>query len=309
MGCYLYVHRNALLTLVTEAIKRRPDLKLIVTSATLDAEKFSKYFFGCPIFTIPGRTYPVEVLYTKEPETDYLDASLITVMQIHLSEPPGDVLLFLTGQEEIDTACEILYERMKALGPKVPELIILPIYSALPSEVQSRVFEPTPPGARKVVVATNVAETSLTIPGIYYVIDPGFSKQNAYDPRLGMDSLVVMPISQAQARQRAGRAGRTRPGKCFRLYTEKDFMKELEEQTYPEILRSNLANTVLELVKLGIKDLVRFDYVDAPAPETLMRALELLNYLKALDDEGELTDLGGIMAEFPLDPQVSFRST
>lgn len=172
-------------------------------------EKFSRYFFGCLIFTIPGRTYLVEYLYTKEPETDYLDASLITVMQIHLSEPPGDVLLFLTGQEEIDTACEILFERMKALGPKIPELIILPIYSALPSEVQSRVFDPTPPGARKVVVATNVAETSLTIPGIYYVVDPGFSKQNAYDPKLGMDSLVVMPISQAQARQRAGRAGRT----------------------------------------------------------------------------------------------------
>lgn len=174
-----------LLTLYAEAIKRRPDLKLIVTSATLDAEKFSKYFFGCPIFTIPGRTYPVEILYTKEPETDYLDASLITVMQIHLSEPPGDVLLFLTGQEEIDTACEILYERMKALGPKVPELIILPIYSALPSEVQSRVFEPTPPGARKVVIATNVAETSLTIPGIYYVIDPGFSKQKCVRPAAG----------------------------------------------------------------------------------------------------------------------------
>ncbi|KAG6332920.1 hypothetical protein ID866_6173, partial [Astraeus odoratus] len=211
---------DVLFGLLKKAVKKRPDLKLIVTSATLDAEKFSKYFFGCPIFTIPGRTYPVEILYTKEPESDYLDASLITVMQIHLSEPPGDVLLFLTGQEEIDTACEILFERMKALGPKVPELIILPIYSALPSEVQSRVFEPTPPGARKVVIATNVAETSLTIPGIYYVIDPGFSKQNCFDPRLGMDSLVVMPISQAQARQRAGRAGRTGPGKCYRLYTE-----------------------------------------------------------------------------------------
>lgn len=174
-----------------EAVRRRPDLKLIVTSATLDAEKFSKYFFECPIFSIPGRTYPVEVLYTKEPESDYLDASLITIMQIHLSEPPGDILLFLTGQEEIDTSCEILYERMKALGPQVPELIILPVYSALPSEMQSRIFEPAPPGARKVIIATNYAETSITIDGIYYVIDPGFVKQNAYDPRLGMDSLVV----------------------------------------------------------------------------------------------------------------------
>lgn len=172
-------------------MKRRPDLKLIVTSATLDAEKFSKYFFGCPIFTIPGRTYPVEILYTKEPESDYLDASLITIMQIHLSEPPGDILLFLTGQEEIDTACEILFERMKALGPQVPQLLILPVYSALPSEMQSKIFDPAPPGTRKVVIATNIAETSITIDGIYYVIDPGFVKQNAYDPRLGMDSLVV----------------------------------------------------------------------------------------------------------------------
>jgi ATP-dependent RNA helicase DHX8/PRP22 len=146
---------------------------------------------NCPIFTIPGRTYPVEILYTREPEPDYLDAALTTVMQIHLSEPAGDILLFLTGQEEIDTAAEILYERMKALGPMAPELIILPIYSSLPSEMQSRIFEPTPPGARKVVIATNIAETSITIDGIYYVVDPGFVKQNAYDPKLGMDSLIV----------------------------------------------------------------------------------------------------------------------
>ncbi|PIL31326.1 hypothetical protein GSI_06024 [Ganoderma sinense ZZ0214-1] len=296
---------DVLFGLLKKAIKRRPDLKLIVTSATLDAEKFSKYFFGCPIFTIPGRTYPVEVLYTKEPETDYLDASLITVMQIHLSEPPGDVLLFLTGQEEIDTACEILYERMKALGPKVPELMILPIYSALPSEVQSRVFEPTPPGARKVVVATNVAETSLTIPGIYYVIDPGFSKQNAYDPRLGMDSLVVMPISQAQARQRAGRAGRTGPGKCYRLYTEAAFRNEMLPNSIPDIQRTNLAHTILMLKAMGINDLLSFDFMDPPPAQTMITALESLYALSALDDEGLLTRLGRKMADFPMEPPLA----
>jgi ATP-dependent RNA helicase DHX8/PRP22 len=297
--------RLAALTGPAEAIKRRPDLKLIVTSATLDAEKFSKYFFGCPIFTIPGRTYPVEVLYTKEPESDYLDASLITVMQIHLSEPPGDVLLFLTGQEEIDTSCEILFERMKALGPKVPELIILPIYSALPSEVQSRVFEPTPPGARKVVIATNVAETSLTIPGIYYVVDPGFAKQNAYDARLGMDSLVVMPISQAQARQRSGRAGRTGPGKCYRLYTEAAYRNEMLPNSIPDIQRTNLAHTILMLKAMGINDLFSFDFMDPPPAPTMLTALEALYALSALDDEGLLTRLGRKMADFPMEPPLA----
>lgn len=144
-------------------------------------------------------------------------------MQIHLREPPGDILLFLTGQEEIDTACEILYERMKSLGPDVPELIILPVYSALPSEMQTRIFEPAPPGSRKVVIATNIAETSLTIDGIYYVVDPGFVKQKVYNSKTGMDSLIVTPISQAAAKQRAGRAGRTGPGKCYRLYTERAY--------------------------------------------------------------------------------------
>ncbi|KAG7452227.1 P-loop containing nucleoside triphosphate hydrolase protein [Guyanagaster necrorhizus] len=296
---------DVLFGLMKKAVKRRPDLKLIVTSATLDAEKFSKYFFGCPIFTIPGRTFPVEILYTKEPESDYLDASLITVMQIHLSEPPGDILLFLTGQEEIDTACEILFERMKALGPKVPELIILPIYSALPSEVQSRVFEPTPAGARKVVIATNVAETSLTIPGIYYVIDPGFSKQNAYDPRLGMDSLVVMPISQAQARQRSGRAGRTGPGKCYRLYTEAAYRNEMLPNSIPDIQRTNLASTILQLKAMGINDLLSFDFMDPPPAQTMLTALESLYALSALDDEGLLTRLGRKMADFPMEPPLA----
>lgn len=146
------INTDVLFGLLKQAVTKRKELKLIVTSATLDAVKFSQYFFEAPIFTIPGRTFPVEVLYTKEPETDYLDASLITIMQIHLREPPGDILLFLTGQEEIDTACEILYERMKSLGPDIPELIILPVYSALPSEMQTRIFEAAPPGSRKVCV-------------------------------------------------------------------------------------------------------------------------------------------------------------
>jgi ATP-dependent RNA helicase DHX8/PRP22 len=164
----------------------------------------------------------------------------MTTMQIHLTEPEGDILVFLTGKEEIDNACEIISERMKALGPEVPELIILPIYGALPTETATKIFEPAPPGARKVVIATNIAETSLTIDGIYFVIDPGFSKQSSYDPKLGMDRLQVTPISQAQARQRSGRAGRTGPGKCFRLYTEAAFQNEMLPTTVRYYLRQSM---------------------------------------------------------------------
>ncbi|ELR22169.1 ATPdependent RNA helicase DHX8, putative [Acanthamoeba castellanii str. Neff] len=299
------IHTDVLFGLLKKATQNRPDLKLIITSATLDAEKFSTYFSNCPIFTIPGRTFPVEILYTKSPETDYLDAALITVMQIHLSEPPGDVLLFLTGQEEIDTACQILYERMKSLGPMVPELVILPVYSALPSEMQTRIFEPAARGSRKVVVATNIAETSVTIDGIYYVVDPGFVKQKVYNPKMGMDSLVVCPISQAAARQRAGRAGRTGPGKCYRLYTEGAYKNEMLPTSVPEIQRTNLANTVLTLKAMGINDMLGFDFMDPPPVQTLIVAMEQLYSLGALDEEGLLTRLGRKMAEFPLEPQLS----
>lgn len=296
---------DVLFALLKKTVKRRPDLKIIVTSATLDADKFSAYFNECPIFSIPGRTFPVEIMYSREPESDYLDAALVTVMQIHLTEPPGDILLFLTGQEEIDTSCEILFERMKALGPSVPELIILPVYSALPSEMQSKIFDPAPPGSRKVVIATNIAETSITIDHIYYVIDPGFVKQNAYDPKLGMDSLVVTPISQAQAKQRAGRAGRTGPGKCFRLYTEAAFQSEMLPTSIPEIQRQNLSNTILMLKAMGINDLLHFDFMDPPPTNTMLTALEELYALAALDDEGLLTRLGRKMADFPMDPSLA----
>lgn len=299
------IHTDVLFGLLKGAVQRRKDLKIIVTSATLNAEKFSSYFFEAPIFTIPGRIFPVEVLFTKEGESDYLDAALITVMQIHLTEPPGDILLFLTGQEEIDTACETLYERMKSLGPEVPELIILPVYSALPSEMQTRIFDPAPPGQRKVVIATNIAETSLTIDGIYYVVDPGFVKQNVYNAKTGIDQLVVTPISQAQAEQRKGRAGRTGPGKCYRLYTEAAFRNEMLATPVPEIQRTNLANTVLQLKAMGINDLIGFEFMDAPPVETLLTALSQLHSLGALDDEGLLTRLGRRMAEFPLEPMLS----
>ncbi|KAJ2077558.1 DEAH-box ATP-dependent RNA helicase prp22 [Coemansia sp. RSA 988] len=299
------LNTDVLFGLMKEICLRRPDLKVIVTSATLDAEKFSKYFNNCPIFTIPGRTFPVEVMFSREPETDYLDSALMTVMQIHLTEPPGDILLFLTGQEEIDTACEILYERVKALGSMVPELLILPVYSSLPSEMQSRIFEPAPPGARKIVISTNLAETSVTIDGIYYVIDPGFVKQNTYDAKSGLDQLAVTPISQAQAKQRAGRAGRTGPGKCYRLFTESAFRNEMLPNSVPEIQRMNLSAMVLQLKAMGINDLIGFGFMDPPPVQTLIASLELLHSLGALDNEGLLTRIGRKMAEFPMSPELA----
>lgn len=303
---------DILMGLLKEIAKQRSDLKIIVMSATLDAGKFQDYFDGAPLLTIPGRTFPVEIFYTPEPERDYLEAAIRTVIQIHMcEETEGDILLFLTGQEEIDEACKRIQREVDNLGPEVGDIKCIPLYSTLPPNMQQRIFEPAPPkkpnGAigRKVVVSTNIAETSLTIDGVVFVIDPGFSKQKVYNPRIRVESLLVTPISKASAQQRAGRAGRTRPGKSFRLYTEKAFKTEMQENTYPEILRSNLGSVVLQLKKLGIDDLVHFDFMDPPAPETLMRALELLNYLSALDDDGNLTPLGAMMAEFPLDPQLA----
>lgn len=202
-------------------------------------------------------------------------------------------------------ACETLYQRMKALGPQVPELIILPVYSALPSEMQSRIFDRAPPGARKCVVATNIAEASLTIDGVYYVVDPGFCKQKVYNAKAGMESLVVTPISQASAKQRAGRAGRTGPGRCFRLYTESAYKNEMLPMDVPELLRSNLAAVVLQLKAMGVNDLLNFDFMDPPPPHAMVQALETLFKLGALDAEGLLTRMGRRMAEFPLDPRLS----
>ncbi|KKA29806.1 hypothetical protein TD95_003085 [Thielaviopsis punctulata] len=305
---------DILMALLKEISQRRSDLKIIIMSATLDAEKFQKYFNDAPLLAVPGRTHPVEIFYTPEPERDYVEAAIRTVLQIHASEPEGDILLFLTGEEEIEDACRKITIEVDQMIQEIDAgpLDIYPLYGTLPPQQQQRIFSKAPapfraggrPG-RKVIVSTNIAETSLTIDGIVYVVDPGFSKQKIYNPRNRVESLLVSPISKASAQQRAGRAGRTKPGKCFRLYTEKAFKKELIEQTYPEILRSNLANTVLELLKLGVEDLVHFDLMDPPAPETMMRALEELNFLNCLDDDGKITPLGSLASEFPLDPALA----
>jgi pre-mRNA-splicing factor ATP-dependent RNA helicase DHX16 len=299
------VHTDILLALVKDLARERPEMKLLISSATMNAQKFSEYFDDAPIFNIPGRRYPVDIHYTPQPEANYLAAAITTVFQIHTTQGKGDILVFLTGQDEIEAAEQNITEIARKLGSRVPELVICPIYANLPSELQSKIFEPTPDGARKVVLATNIAETSLTIDGIVYVIDPGFVKENIYNPATGMSKLVAVPCSRASANQRSGRAGRVGPGKCFRLYTKWAFMNEMDESTTPEIQRTNLNSVVLLLKSLGINDLLEFEFMDPPPTETLIGALNQLFALQALNHQGELTKLGRQMAEFPTDPMLA----
>ncbi|KAJ3457322.1 Cyclin-dependent kinase catalytic subunit [Fusarium solani] len=299
------VHTDILLALVKDLSRERPDLKLLISSATMNAEKFAQYFDDAPIFNIPGRRYPVDIYYTPAPEANYLAAAITTTFQIHTTQGKGDILIFLTGQDEIEAAEQEIAETAKKLGSRIKELVICPIYANLPSELQSKIFEPTPEGARKVVLATNIAETSLTIDGIVYVIDPGYVKENVYNPATGMSNLVVVPCSRASANQRSGRAGRVGPGKCFRLYTKFAYMNEMDESTTPEIQRTNLNGVVLQLKSLGINELLEFEFMDPPPTEALIGALNQLFALQALNHRGELTKLGRQMAEFPTDPMLA----
>lgn len=299
------VSTEIILSLLKDILEIRKDLKLIVASATINAQKFSDFFDGAPIFKIPGRRFPVDVHYTKNPEANYIQAAITTVFQIHTTQKKelsgGDILVFLTGQDEIETMQESLEEAAIKLDCK-DELIICPIYANLPPDQQQKIFEPTPPKARKIVLATNIAETSITIDGVSYVIDPGYVKENVFNPITGMESLVVVPCSRASADQRAGRAGRVGPGKCFRIYTKWSFYNELQANPTPEILRVNLTSIVLLLLSIGITDLINgFQFMDPPSPETLMKSLELLYALGALNSSGGLTKIGRIMVEFPID--------
>lgn len=296
---------DVLLGLVKDISQHRPELRIVISSATMKATKFSDYFDNAPIFNVPGRRFPVSVHYTKSPEGNYLHAAITTLFQIHTTQGPGDVLIFLTGQDEIETVAENIGETCRKLGDKFPELIICPIYANMPPELQQRIFEPTREGARKVVIATNIAETSITIDGIAYVIDSGFVKENVFNPSTGMESLVVVPCSQASADQRAGRAGRVGPGKCFRLYTKWAYFHEMAENATPEILRTNLVSVILLLLSLGITDLIHFEFLDHPSADALMKALELLYALGALNESGQLTKIGRQMAEFPTNPMLA----
>lgn len=298
------LNTDVLMGLFKKILQRRLDLKLIVTSATMNSKRFSDFFGGAPEFVIPGRTFPVDVMFHRSPVEDYVDQTVQQVLSIHVSQGQGDILVFMTGQEDIECTCELIQERLNALNDP-PKLSILPIYSQMPADLQAKIFDRAAPGVRKCIVATNIAETSLTVDGIMYVVDAGYSKLKVYNPRMGMDTLQITPISQANAGQRSGRAGRTGPGKAYRLYTEKAYNDELYIQTIPEIQRTNLANTVLLIKSLGVKDLLDFDFMDPPPQETITTSLFDLWALGALDNIGELTDLGSKMNAFPMDPPLA----
>jgi pre-mRNA-splicing factor ATP-dependent RNA helicase DHX38/PRP16 len=298
------LNTDVLMGLIKKVLARRRDLKLIVTSATMNSKRFSEFYGGAPEFIIPGRTFPVDVQYSRSPCDDYVDSAVKQVLAIHVSQGAGDILVFMTGQEDIEVTCELIEERLQLLVDP-PKLLVLPIYSQMPADLQAKIFDPAPPGVRKVIVATNIAETSLTVDGIMYVVDSGFSKLKVYNPKMGMDTLQITPVSQANSGQRAGRAGRTGPGKAFHLYTEQAYKNDLYVQTIPEIQRTNLANTVLLLKSLGVKDLLDFDFMDPPPQDTITTSLFDLWALGAVDHVGDLTTIGRLMTAFPMDPSLA----
>ena len=300
-------------------------LKVVVTSATLDSEKFSAYFNNCPVFNVPGRAFPVKISHALErPATvsnngkssiAYFDAAIDTVLQIHESAKiPGDILCFLTGKSEIDRACKILDERVKEMDSESMRgklAQIIPLYAALTPEMQARVFSKKPESlestCRRIVIATNIAETSLTVPGIVYVVDPGVVKLKRYDAATGIETLDVEQISKVQATQRAGRAGRTQVGKCYRLYTKENFQLDFADATEPEIQRTSLVNVVLYLKSLELEDMdvLRFDFLDRPKESALKDALKQLYVLDAIDENGKVTKIGKEMSPLPLEPNLA----
>ncbi|PSN61947.1 P-loop containing nucleoside triphosphate hydrolase protein [Corynespora cassiicola Philippines] len=310
---------DMLLSVLKKVLKKRPDLRIVISSATLNAEKFLHFFapeegeklngltkeeYGY-IISIEGRAYPVGVQYLAEPAPNYVERAVDAVMDIHKSEDAGDILVFLTGRDEIDDAIEMVSERVADLGGDYQNLQSLPLYAGLTTDQQMYVFQKAEERKRKVIFSTNIAEASVTIDGIVYVVDCGYVKIRHYNPDIGIEHLSIVPISKASATQRAGRAGRTRAGTVFRLYTEAAF-NSMEEESYPEVQRSNLAPVILQLMNLGITNIIRFDYFANPPSKLVIRALDLLVSLGAIDHEGRLTKpLGLRMAELPLEPMLA----
>ncbi|CAK9137322.1 unnamed protein product [Ilex paraguariensis] len=303
------LNTDILLGLMKRLIKlRASNLKVLITSATLDGEKVSRFFSSCPILTVPGKLFPVEILYSSERPKNYIESSLKTAIDIHVREPEGDVLIFMTGQDDIEKLVSKLEEKILGLAKgSCMDAIILPLHGSLPPEMQVRVFHPALPDCRRFIVATNIAETSLTVDGVVYVVDSGYVKQRQYNPSTGMYSLDVVPISKVQANQRAGRAGRTCPGKCYRLYPSMVYHDDFLDATVPEIQRSSLAGSVLYLKSLDLPDIdiLKFNFLDPPSSESLEDALKQLYLIDAIDDNGSITSVGRTMAELPLEPSLS----
>lgn len=320
------ISSDILLGLLKKIRRKRPELRIIISSATLQAEEFLRFFSNsaeeaksadnvksdekqdAPVGTIislEGRTYPIDILYTEKPAEDYLEKAISTVFDIHTSEPKGDILVFLTGRDEIEKAIEAVSKRSAQLPAGSEAILPLPLYAGLPTEKQMYVFDEAPANFRKVIFSTNIAEASVTIDGIVYVVDCGYVKLRAHNPQTGIETLTATPVSKASAAQRAGRAGRTKAGKCFRLYTEETYMA-LPDANPPEIQRSNLAPFILQLKALGIDNVLRFDFLTPPPAELMTRALELLYSLGALDDYAKLTKpLGLRMAELAVEPMMA----
>ncbi|ETB61821.1 hypothetical protein YYC_01633 [Plasmodium yoelii 17X] len=356
------LHTDVILPIIKDICNFKENIRIVISSATLDAEKISSYFNCAPIFYVPGRKYNVDIYYTINNESNYLSAIVITILQIHITQGKGDILVFLPGQFEIELVQQELESKLNELAPKFRSMIILPIYSSLPAECQSRIFEDigneddiqnenndnddksdksddkktidneykkneenklstisnnnkkksnnenvklaTNNIRRKIILSTNICETSITIDNIIYVIDSGLCKQKIYNPNSGIESLVTLPCSKASVNQRAGRAGRKQDGKCFRLFTKKSFI-DLSDNSIPEIQRCEISSMILLLKSLGMDDIINFDFLDPPSPVVIIKGLELLYSLGALNNEGNLTKTGRKMAEFPTDVKSS----
>lgn len=294
--------------------QKRDNLKIIISSATVDAELFKDFFNlkskrtdkdTSVILTVEGRMFESETFYLKEPCADYIKETVNTILKLHRKEKPGDILAFLTGQEEVHQAITMLREYIERQGFDEDELKILPMHGSLTHHDQLKVFFSVPKGVRKVIIATNIAETSVTIPGIVYVIDCGFIKLKWFSADSMTESLIIVPISKSSARQRSGRASRLRSGKVYRLYTEENF-QDLPLYNPPEMRRSDLCSTVLHMKALGIDNVLRFPFISPPPAKNLLATLEVLFGLGALDSDANLTsELGYFMAEMPTNPMMA----
>ncbi|XP_051891755.1 probable ATP-dependent RNA helicase DHX40 isoform X2 [Pristis pectinata] len=297
---------------------RKVPLKVVVMSATLDTEKLSEFLHGCPVYHVSGRTYPVKELFCNligpkdKHGMGFVKEVVNVTLDIHMNESEGDILVFLTGQSEIERACDLLFQKGESIDYQydvrdgsIEGLLILPLYGSMSTDQQRKVFLPAPPHVRKCIVATNIAATSLTIDRIRYVVDCGFVKQLNHNPLVGLDVLEVVPISKSEAMQRTGRAGRTSAGKCYRIYSKEFWEKCMPDHMVPEIQRVSLTSVVLTLKCLGVNNVIGFPYLDRPEERHILEALKQLYQNDAIDRAGCVTKLGRLMVEFPLPPPMT----